>query len=485
MDKHTIVQLKLRGHSNREIERMTGHNRKTVARYWKDYERNRASLAQGDGAIERVQEAIITAPVYDTRSRRPSKYNEAIDEFIDQILAEEAAKDHLLGSSHKQRLTNRQIHERVRDAGHDIGLTVVSEHVKQKRAHKTRETFIRQTYEYGERLEYDFGEVKLVIGGKRQTLYMAVFSSPGSAFRWSYLYTNQKKEVFLDSHVRFFEQMGGVYKEVVYDNMRNVVTRFIGQNEKELNEDLVKMSLYYGFAINVTNCFRGNEKGHVENSVKYLRNRIFATNYCFDTQEDAEHHMAERLLKINQQTWIEEEKPCLLPYCPPLEIATLQEQRVDRYSFIRCENNFYSVPEYLTGRKVQVKNYPTKIVIYAEGHEVCRHKKKKGDRQMSVELYHYLETFRRKPGALKNSVALKSNEALKAIFDLHFIGKEREFIAILQDHPEMSTHELVSLLEATVGPSNGQESHLQAHIVAQARAQLQLLTSLFSVKEGV
>ncbi len=34
LDKYTIVQLKLRGHSNREIERMTGHNSKTVVRYW-------------------------------------------------------------------------------------------------------------------------------------------------------------------------------------------------------------------------------------------------------------------------------------------------------------------------------------------------------------------------------------------------------------------------------------------------------------------
>ncbi len=31
--------------------------------------------------------------------------------------------------------------------------------------------------------------------------------------------------------------VGGVYKEVVYDNMRNVVSRFIGRNERELNED--------------------------------------------------------------------------------------------------------------------------------------------------------------------------------------------------------------------------------------------------------
>lgn len=46
---------------------------------------------------------------------------------------------------------------------------------------------------------------------------------------------HQKQYVFMDSHVRFFDKMGGVFKEVVYDNMKNVVAKFIGRNEKELN----------------------------------------------------------------------------------------------------------------------------------------------------------------------------------------------------------------------------------------------------------
>lgn len=80
---------------------------------------------------------------------------------------------------------------------------------------------------------------------------MAVFCAPASGFRWLYLYTNQKKAVFMDSHVQFFNEIGGVWQEVVYDNMKNVVSKFIGKNEKELNEDLLKMSVYYGFRINV------------------------------------------------------------------------------------------------------------------------------------------------------------------------------------------------------------------------------------------
>lgn len=82
----------------------------------------------------------------------------------------------------------------------------------------------------------------------------------------------------MDSHVRFFEMVKGVYKEVVYDNMKNVVTKFIGKTEKVLNKDLINMSLYYGFEINVTNCFSGNEKGHVEGSVKTT---IFTYNRGF------------------------------------------------------------------------------------------------------------------------------------------------------------------------------------------------------------
>ena len=117
--------------------------------------------------------------------------------------------------------------------------------MKEKRG-KIAEAFIRQEYDFGDRIEYDFGEVKLVIDGVCGKYYLAVFGSPKGKFRWAYLYNNQKKEVFLDSHVRFFEMVGGAYREAVYDNMKNVVTRFIGRNEKELNPDLIAMSTYYG-----------------------------------------------------------------------------------------------------------------------------------------------------------------------------------------------------------------------------------------------
>jgi len=194
---------------------------------------------------------------------------------------------------------------------------------------------------------------------------MAAPSSPGGGFRWLYLYTNQKKAVFMDSHVKFFEMTGGCWREIVYDNMRNVVSKFIGKSEKELNEDLVKMSVYYGFHINVTNCFKANEKGHVEKSVDVLRNQLFADRWSFNSLEDAREYAHSQILKLNGNSQMAEEKKHLRPYRPPLELAMLSEAKVNPSSLISVDTVFYSVPEHLVGKRVTVKKYHDEIRVYA------------------------------------------------------------------------------------------------------------------------
>lgn len=250
----------------------------------------------------------------------------------------------------------------------------------------------------------------------------------------------------MDSHVKFFKMIGGVYKEVVYDNMRNVVTKFIGKNEKELNTDLIKMSLYYGFDINVTNAFSGNEKGYVEGSVKYLRNKIFATNYKFQSEKLAIEYMKSQLIKLNEESKIEEEKMHLKVAKPPLELANITESVVNKYSFIQIENNFYSVPEYLVGMKVTSKIYYNKILIYSNYEFVCEHKKVDGTKKISADIRHYLKTLSQKPGALKNSNVLKSNPILKAIYNRYYTQKPKQFIQILTENKEKSDKELEKIL---------------------------------------
>lgn len=485
MDKYTIINLKRNGISNRETARITGADRKTVARYWKEYQEEVNSIREkettGDD-IRQIQEEIISGMRYDSSSRTPRKFTPEVEALLDEILASEDEKDSVLGSN-KQKLTHGQIHEMITDAGHEIGRTTLSTYIRKKREEK-KEAFIKQEYELGDRLEYDFGDVKLVIDGTVGTYHMAVLAAPASGYRWAYLYDNMKKEVFLDSHVRYFEMIGGVHKELVYDNMKNVVTRFIGRGEKQLNSDLIKMSLYYGFRINVTNCFSGNEKGFVESSVKKLQRQVFAKEYRFNTLEEAEKYLHIKLEELNKDSLIEKEKEHLLEYMPPLELARITAQKVDKYSFIQVENNYYSVPEHLVGHWVKAKIYLRDIQIYSDNRLVASHKKADGYHVAQVDIYHYLETLEKKPGALKNSKALKSKAELKTIYDKYFTTRTKEFIEILRTQADKSYPQLVEVLrqrgKESPAYSSEKASEITDNVANKTRQQLKAIASMYT-----
>ena len=446
MDKSSIIKLKEQGYSNRKVEKMLKINRKTIAKYWNEYQTNIEKLnnTKDDLEIKEIQEKIVAKPKYNSKNRVKRKITPEFITALKNILNEELEKEKILGTN-KQALTKLQIYKLLKKQGFDVSYSSVANEIA-KIKNSGKECFIRQDYEFGDRLEYDFGEVKLVINGITRKYYIAVLSSPAGNFRWCYLYDNCKKEIFLDSHVRFFKMLGGVYKEIVYDNMRNVVTKFIGKNEKELNEDLVKMSIYYGFEINVTNAFSGNEKGYVEGSVKYLRNKIFAENYKFISEEAAIEYMESQLIKLNENSQIEEEKKHLKIAKPPLELANITSSVVNKYGFIQIENNFYSVPEYLVGRKVTSKIYYNKILVYSDYELICEHKKIDGTKKISADIRHYLKTLSKKPGALKNSYALKSNPILRTIYNKYYIQKPKDFIQIIIENKEKSDKEIEKIL---------------------------------------
>ena len=446
MGKKEIIQLKEEGLSTREVSRETGHTERTVKKYWLEYREKMARLEEPGADVKEIQESLLVAPKYKTGARGRWKYTAEVELRLKEIMAEEEAKTRELGGGHKQKLTNKQIHGKIVSEGYKVSGCTINIALAGLRK-RERVVYIRQRYELGERLEYDFGEVLLDCGSGVKTYHMAVLSSPGGEFRWMYLYTNQKKAVFMDSHVKFFEMMGGSYGEVVYDNMRNVVSKFIGRNEKELNEELIKMSMYYGFKINVTNCFAANEKGHVERSVDVLRNQIFAETWKFNSLEDAQEYATSRLKKLNEKSRMEEEKKHLRPYRPPLELAVISECIVNSCSLISVDTVLYSVPEYLVGRRVTVKKYHNEIRIYSTNELVAVHKRQYGNGKMQVDIYHYLNTLRKKPGAVKNSVALKSIPKLKAIFDTYYAGRPRKFIEEFLANKELSIEEIIAKFE--------------------------------------
>lgn len=448
MEKYEIIKLKNDGWSSRRISKTFGISRNTIKKYWGEYQDNLNLLISADASEidkRKVTEEIIEKTKYDSSNRHARKYSFEMDQALRKILDDEDKKTQLLGKHHKQALTKTQIHSLLVAQGFDISLVTISNKINEIRNDK-KEVFIKQDYEYGDRFEYDFGEVDLIIDGKKTKGFLAVLTSPASGFRWAYLYRNTKMAVFLDSHAQFFEMIGGTFKEGVYDNMRNVVTKFIGRSEKQLNTEIIQLSLYYGFSINVTNCFSGNEKGTVESAVRWIRKKVFAVNYQFNSFDEASEYLQNELVKINRNSKIEEEKNHLLPYRPKYETAVITLNQVDKYAFIHVDGNCYSVPEDLCEKKVTVKSYPNDIYVLYGNETVAHHIRHAGKGKTYVDIYHYLHTFMKKPGALNNSLALKSQPKLKEIFDLYYKEKPKLFIELLRENSGKEINELTAAL---------------------------------------
>lgn len=476
MDKSQMITLHIQGKSNREIAEIMKVSRNTVNKYIREYKKLQAQLAECDPAdrerVRELTEAITAEPGYDSSGRGFRKWNAEMDMMLDEILAAEEEKRRLLGPN-KQMLTNKQIHELMVEAGHDIGATTVNTRINEKRA-KPDEAFVAQKYDYGQRFEYDFGEAKLYIAGRMRRIQMAVMCAPASDVKFALLYDNQKQDVFLDSQVRFFEFMGGTFEEGAYDNMRNVVRKFIGRNEKELNPELLKLAAYYAFAVNVTNCFAGWEKGSVESSVKVVRNRAFATEYRFDTLEDAQAHLDAVLAEMNAGKDIAAERAALRPLPPRYETADVRERAaVDKYACVTVDKNRYSVPEGLAGKEVKVKAYPNEIVAVHRGEEVARHARMEGSGGMRLDIRHYLDTLRRKPGALARSEVLAGYPTFKRIFDAYYTERPREFVEIVRANADGTAAQLEAELLACATPAaNAASARVMSAVESAAASQM-------------
>ena len=88
---------------------------------------------------------------------------------------------------------------------------------------------------------------------------------------------------------------------MVYDNMKVAVKSFVGHNERQPTDALLQLSIYYGFQFRFCNVCRGNEKGHVERSVEYIRRKAFAVRDAFDSLDDANRYLEDVCNRLNDK----------------------------------------------------------------------------------------------------------------------------------------------------------------------------------------
>jgi transposase len=431
-----IIQSYREGKSQRSISRDLQISRKTVKKYIEEYELHLQEKKNTQGTSEYLSQS----PFYKGMKRSKLKLTQEVQKAIDKLLEENEQKKQQ--GLRKQLLKGCDIFEQVNLQGFDIGYTSVCNYIRSKsKKEPSKEAFIRQEYKPGEVCEFDWGEVKLYINNDLVRFQLAVFTSAYSNYRFATLYQRQDTLAFMESHVAFFDYTQGVYKQMVYDNMRVAVSKFIGKYEKEPTQALLQLRGHYKFTHRFCNAYRGNEKGHVERSVEYMRRKAFAVKSRFNSQEEADVWLLTIINKLNatkqklsgetaNHLFLEEKKIML---SVPVKLACVEQVqlRVDKYSTISYKTNRYSVPDYLVGQFIDVGILSYQIRIYSDNNIIASHDRSYKKHQWVIAIEHYLDTFKQKPGALSGSVALASSGYLKLLYNEYFNNEPRSFIDLL------------------------------------------------------
>jgi transposase-like protein len=418
------------GEGIRKIARETGFSRNTVREYIRKFEEDRKALMKQDPDMDTlcIIDTIVEKPQYNSCKRTREVMTDEFIEKIKEYLSDNDFKRE--NGLKKQCMTAQDIHENLLLEGYKGSYPTTCIYVRNLK-NKAKEAFIKQIYEFGDICEFDWGDIKLRHEGKIKAFKIAVFTSAKNNARVAFLYKREDMQAFIDAHARFFELMNGVYKTMVYDNMKVAVAKFVGLHEKEPTEALKKLSLFYGFNYRFCNIYSGNEKPHVERSVDVIRRKAFSRSFDF-AFEEAEEHL-KKILKAHNGNLIEEEKPYLMPYPGKYETAEIRECFVDKYSTISYLNNKYSVPDHLVGKYVCLKAYVGEIVILQNKEKIASHKRLYGFNEWSINIYHYVRTITRKPGSLKGSLALSQlQDDLKQIYIKCFTDRPKEFIKVLE-----------------------------------------------------
>jgi len=222
--------------------------------------------------------------------------------------------------------------------------------------------------------------------------------------------------------------------------MKTVVT---DPNDKVFNGRFLLFAGHYGFKTNACNPASPQEKGTVEKSVSVIRTAAFGYQDSFSSLKEANEHLKKIISMINNSPvakrdcvpleGLEKERESFLSlpsmdFCP----YDLKYRKVDRYSTVTFERNFYSVPESCKSEMLALKVYFDTIEILEGETVIATHERVFGKNECSLNIEHYLSTLRNKPGSLRSSKVLKrADPCFNYLFMDHYQDKAKEFIKIL------------------------------------------------------
>lgn len=276
--------------------------------------------------------------------------------------------------------------QRIRDEGYDGGYTILREWIKAQRVaiSPKKEAFLKLHFAVGQAAQVDWGEFGDVFGDG-VLIHCFVMVLCYSRLIYIEFTRSEKFEEFIRCHenaIRYFEDL--VPEECWYDNLPTAVSERKGKLIR-FNARFFAYIGHHHVSPIACNQGKGNEKGRVEDGVKYIRmsfwhNRKFrdfddlcrqAADWRDNTANLREHRTTRRIPRFVFEH--EEKERLKKANLEPYETDEVFSEEIRPDFHIIYETNQYSVPWTLVGCVVTVRIDATTFRVYYRDRLITEH----------------------------------------------------------------------------------------------------------------
>jgi transposase len=325
-------------------------------------------------------------PVYSLTDSKPSK----LDPYKRQIVIwlEEAPYSAM------------RIWEKLREQGFDGSYTTVKHFVRGKKEQLNEQATVRFETMPGLQGQVDwafFEKYTVMEGDEEKKLYCFLMILGYSRMRYIEFVTDMSTDTLIRCHLNAFRYFGGYPEEILYDNMKQVVIkRLMKQEESTLNRQFEDFAGYYGFKPVLCRPYRGQTKGKIERTVRYVREN-FMTGIRYESLNDLNGKAHAWCNKVNgkghgttgkipfEQLKSERLNPLAREYI----IDRINRRKVGKDCLISYDGSQYSVPSEYAGKEVAVVALGNMLAAYYDAKQIALHRISYQKEDMVVNPVHY------------------------------------------------------------------------------------------------
>ncbi len=327
---------------------------------------NVAQLSERLNLSESSVRRWLNTPEYNERSSRqlPGKLLEWHD-YIDQKLQQ-------------YNYSARQIFQMISENGYVGSYSTVKRYVKKVRPPR-RKAFFKLDFSSGDAAQVDFGYCGTIpCGNTKRKLIVFVMVLCHSRYMYAEFIPCERTEHFLQCHLNGFKDFKGIPRRVIVDNCKCAVKQNKRHSEPVYNSQYLAFAKDCGFAPDACNPYSPNEKGIVENGVKYIKNN-FVKGREFNSLSEANfalHHWLDNTanLRVHSATertplaMLHDERSNLLrlPSNEP-NCSITKQLKADTRCRIWFDTNSYSVPIQYSGQSLTLHAGTESVRIYDNG----------------------------------------------------------------------------------------------------------------------